>query len=275
PREKEPARAAVSVQPKTSQPERPFSVRAFDRPTVRPLPPPLAVGMFIRSLLCTPPRMRMRYRFLAVVPALFVAHLAAAQQRAVPAADYEHAEQFLSFNTNPLVFGTSVRPTWLADDRFWFRDVTPNGAELILVDPAKGTRTNCDPNPAACGIPADALAQGGRGGFGGRGGRGGRGAANQRPPESLSPDGSKAAFIRDWNLWMRDIASGRETQLTTDGVKDFGYATDNAGWTNSDRAVLLWSPDSKKIATFQQDQRGDGDMYLVSTRVGHPELRAW
>ena len=67
----------------------------------------------------------------------------------------------------------------------------------------------------------------------------------------------------------------RKRQLTTDGVKDFGYATDNAGWQSSDRPILLWSPDSKKMATFQQDQRGVGEMYLVNTQVGHPELRAW
>jgi dipeptidyl-peptidase-4 len=76
-------------------------------------------------------------------------------------------------------------------------------------------------------------------------------------------------------LWVRDVATGAETQLTTDGVKDFGYATDNAGWTRSDRAILLWSPDSKKIATYQQDQRGVGEMYLVNTQVGHPKLEAW
>ena len=82
-------------------------------------------------------------------------------------------------------------------------------------------------------------------------------------------------FIRDWNLWVRDVATGKETQLTTDGVKDFGYATDNAGWASSDRPIVLWSPDSKKIATFQQDQRGVGEMYLVNTQVGHPQLQAW
>jgi dipeptidyl-peptidase-4 len=38
---------------------------------------------------------------------------------------------------------------------------------------------------------------------------------------------------------------------------------------------VAWSPDSKKVATFQQDQRGVGEMYLVSTAVGHPELKAW
>lgn len=94
-------------------------------------------------------------------------------------------------------------------------------------------------------------------------------------PTELSPDGTKAAFIRDWNLWMRDVASGKETQLTTDGVKDFGYATDNAGWQHSDRPVVLWSPDSKKIATFEQDQRKVGEMYLVPVTNRHPKLEAW
>jgi len=90
-----------------------------------------------------------------------------------------------------------------------------------------------------------------------------------------SPDGRSEVFVRDWNLWLRDVASGRETPLTRDGVTDFGYATDNAGWTKSDRPIVVWSPDSKQVATFQQDQRKVGEMYLVSTKAGHPELQAW
>src|SRR4030095_15292437 len=90
-------------------------------------------------------------------------------------------------------------------------------------------------------------------------------AASQRaadPPNSvLSPDGSRAAFIRDFNLWVRETATGKDTQLTTDGVKDFGSATNNAGGIRGDRPVILWSPDSKKIATFQHDGRGVGEMY--------------
>ncbi|HEV2711093.1 MAG TPA: DPP IV N-terminal domain-containing protein [Edaphobacter sp.] len=91
----------------------------------------------------------------------------------------------------------------------------------------------------------------------------------------ISPDGTKVAFIRDYNLWVRDMTTSKETQLTKDGVKDFGYATDNAGWQQSDSAILVWSPDSKKIATFQQDQRKDGEMYLVPVTNGHPVLKAW
>ena len=94
-------------------------------------------------------------------------------------------------------------------------------------------------------------------------------------PSVVSPDGTRAAFIRNWNLWMRDVKTGAETQLTKDGVPDFGYATDNAGWTHSDKAILVWSPDSKKIATFQQDQRKTGLMYLVPVTNTHPVLEAW
>ena len=87
--------------------------------------------------------------------------------------------------------------------------------------------------------------------------------------------GGGRRFIRGNNLWVREVASGRETQLTTDGATDFGYATDNAGWTHSAKPILEWSPDSKRIATFQQDQRRSGEMYLVRTTIGHPQLEAW
>ena len=103
----------------------------------------------------------------------------------------------------------------------------------------------------------------------------GQGGFRGRNIEVLSPDKTKAAFIKDYNLWVRDIKTNEQKQLTTDGIKDFGYATDNAGWTSSDGAILRWSPDSKKIATFKQDQRNVGEMYLATTNVGHPTLKAW
>ena len=169
----------------------------------------------------------------------------------------------MTYNTTPLVVRSGVRPTWLPDGRFWYRVTTENGSEAFLVDPAKAAKTTCD-------LPA--CAAGGRG-AGGRGAGGGRGGAARN--DVPSPDGKRSVFIKDWNLWVRDVASGQETQLTTDGVKDFGFATDNAGWAKSDRPIVSWSPDSKKIATFQQDQRQVGEMYLVNTQVGHPTLQAW
>jgi dipeptidyl aminopeptidase/acylaminoacyl peptidase len=186
--------------------------------------------------------------------------------RPLTAADYARAERFMSWNTTPLVFRNGVSPTWVADDRFWYRVTTPTGSEAILVDPSKGTK-------APCTLPACASTTGSNAGGRGRG-RGGRGAA-PAVITSPSPDGKRAVFIRDWNLILRDNATGQETVLTTDGVRDFGYATDNAGWSKSDRPIVVWSPDSRRIATFQQDQRNVGEMYLVSTTAGHPQLQAW
>jgi dipeptidyl-peptidase 4 len=176
------------------------------------------------------------------------------------AADYARAEKFMGYNTAPLVSGGG-RVTWLPDERFWYRRTTAQGSEFVLINPTDGNRQTF-PNQAAlnAAIGAATATAGGQ-----------RGNSN----EILSPDGKRAAYIKDYNLWVRDIASGKETQLTTDGVKDYGYATDNAGWTQSDRAILAWSPDSKKIATFQQDQRKTGEMYLVETTNRHPKLKAW
>ncbi len=96
-----------------------------------------------------------------------------------------------------------------------------------------------------------------------------------RRKEHLSPNKKLAAYIDNYNLWVRDIKTGKRTQLTFDGKKNYGYATNNAGWIKSDNAVLKWSPNSDKIATFQQDAREVGMMYLTSTNVGHPKLEAW
>ncbi len=93
--------------------------------------------------------------------------------------------------------------------------------------------------------------------------------------ESLSPDKTRVAFARNYNLWVRDVASGKERQLTTDGVEDFGYGTDSAAGEHAHGAIVLWSPDSKKLAALKEDQRGVGKMYLVKAREGHPELESW
>jgi dipeptidyl-peptidase-4 len=194
--------------------------------------------------------------FRPLAPAVLTLALALpclSQSRTVTASDYARAEKLLGYNTNPLVLHAPGRPVWLPDDRFWYRVTTEKGNEIVLVDPARGTRSPCDAQQEVKCTPLP------------------RADANS----VLSPDRNRAAFIRDFNLWVRDIASGKETQLTKDGVKDFGYATDNAGWIRGDRPVVLWSPDSKKIATFQHDAQGVGEMYLVHTAVGHPTLEAW
>ena len=180
---------------------------------------------------------------------------AAQQTRQLTADDYARAERFLGTNTAPLVSGSIGTPTWLPDGRFWYRVTRAGRVEFVTVDPVRQTREVASEQPGASQSSTTPAAA---------------------PRDSVrSPDGRYAAFIRDFNLWVRDLTTNQDRALTADGVKDFGYATNNAGWINSDAPVLLWSPDSKKIATFQHDGRGVGDMYLVSTSVGAPRLEAW
>ena len=60
--------------------------------------------------------------------------------RQVSPADYARAEKYMGYNAGSLVFGATVRPVWLAGDRFWYRNTTPQGVEIVLVDPGAKTR---------------------------------------------------------------------------------------------------------------------------------------
>lgn len=172
----------------------------------------------------------------------------------VTSADYGRAESFMPHRTAQLVRHVAEAPTWLSNGRLWYRRSAADGGDVVLVQVANGsTRPVSEADQVALGISA----------------------AQAGPDEALSPDRRRAAFIRDHNLWVRELADGSSRPLTTDGILDFGYATDNAGWKHSARAIVSWSPDSKRIATYQQDQRGVAEMYLVKTRVGHPELESW
>ena len=51
-----------------------------------------------------------------------------AQSRAaVTVDDYQRAEKFMGYNTNPLVSNGPVRANWLPGDRFWYRNQGGNG----------------------------------------------------------------------------------------------------------------------------------------------------
>jgi len=172
------------------------------------------------------------------------------------AADYQHAVDMLGGNASKLI-DNAIQPKWLPDGKVWYRSLTENQSKYILFNPADGKRVVANTKKEFDGLVAKPENN------------------KESSNEVMSPDGKYVAFLRDWNLWIKEVATGTEKALTTDGVKDFGYATDNAGWKHSDKPILSWSPDSKKIATFQQDQRHVSNMYLVKTKVGSPELQEW
>jgi dipeptidyl aminopeptidase/acylaminoacyl peptidase len=87
------------------------------------------------------------------------------------------------------------------------------------------------------------------------------------PPatEVLSPDGTAVAFIRDYNLWVRETGAGHERQLTADGAEGFPYGhlllfdtgRVERRRTNTPEPVTAveWSPDGRYIATLREDTR--------------------
>lgn len=74
---------------------------------------------------------------------------------------------------------------------------------------------------------------------------------------SFSPDGNKVGFVRGNNIFIKDLASGKETQVTNDGNQNniINGATD---WVHEEEfafsVAYFWSPDSKKIAYYKFDE---------------------
>ncbi len=76
----------------------------------------------------------------------------------------------------------------------------------------------------------------------------------ERDPK-LSPDGKMVAFRRGWDLYALDIATSKETRLTTGGTETLRNGA--VDWVYPEELGLgtayWWSPDSKAIAYLQFD----------------------
>lgn len=162
---------------------------------------------------------------------------------------WERAARFLAGNVRQHLFNPQIRPHWLGDgDQFWYQHESPDGPRIMLVDAATGTQSAApdDFRPAP--------------------------APTAGPGETVSPDGTQAAFCRDHNLWLRDRASGAERQLTFDGTAHFAYgASTEMNLTTVSlqrRGIVLpanvaFSPDGRKLFTSRLDERAVQDLPLV------------
>ena len=226
-------------------------------------------------------------------------------ERAGTLEDYRRAESFLPWNIQKRAFRLSVQPNWInGSDRFWYRVQTRDGAEFVLVNPDVGTRQpafdharlasalslasgkpldhhtlpfqqitfvgdgqaiqfdiestrwTCDLSTYAC-VKEDKPSE-----------------SAEAEAELRSPDEHWAAFVRDYNLWLRDLHSGAERQLTSDGERYHEYGTPPESRTTAvtDRLIdkqlapcAAWSPDSKRIVSHRIDQRPVRDMHLLQS----------
>ena len=99
----------------------------------------------------------------------------------------------------------------------------------------------------------------------------------------FSPDSSMVTYVRDNNIFVEPVASGKATQLTADGSETTINGTSD--WVYEEelgvRDGFRWSPDSKRIAYWQFDTTGVGifslinntdSVYPVITRIPYPKV---
>ncbi len=99
---------------------------------------------------------------------------------------------------------------------------------------------------------------------------------------TFSPDGTKIAFVRDNNIIMVDLSTGKEQQVTIDG-KINEIINGASDWVYEEEfgfsKAFFWSPDSKKIAYYRFDESNVkeyqltyyGDLYPEQYKYKYPK----
>src|SRR3989475_1434612 len=113
---------------------------------------------------------------------------------------------------------------------------------------------------------------------------GGNGPASTLMFAKFSPDGGRVGWVRygEYNLYVEDVASGKITQLTSDGSRTTINGTFD--WVYEEELGLQdgwrWNPDGLSIAYWQLDATGVRDfllynvtdsLYAFTTPVQYPK----
>jgi dipeptidyl aminopeptidase/acylaminoacyl peptidase len=91
-----------------------------------------------------------------------------------------------------------------------------------------------------------------------------------------SPDGKWTVFVRDSNLFLRELGTTNQTQLTTDGCATNSYARNEQAnraiemqYDQRDPATptpeVFWSPDSKHLVAMCHQPGTDRRVYLIQS----------
>jgi dipeptidyl-peptidase-4 len=207
--------------------------------------------------------------------------------------DYLRAQQFLPANLRRSVYVADVSAHWInKTNRFWYQKVSPKGSEFVLVDANHNNSASAFDHERL----AAALSRGSKRRYSSSelpfdtieftdDGRAIRFKIDKtqwtctlssneckdrpadNPYETLSPNKQWAAYVRDHNLYLRNISTGTTTQLTQDGVQGWDYATplpplgllvEQGTEDVKQPPAVFWSADSSKLITHRIDSRSAG-----------------
>ncbi|MFN0180747.1 MAG: DPP IV N-terminal domain-containing protein [Gemmatimonadales bacterium] len=216
--------------------------------------------------------------------------------QAVTKEDFAAASRLLEGNLRGTVRNQSVEPRWLGDrGSFWYRRDEPGGASYAWFDAATRTKRPLFDHGALAAALSKVLGGGEAAATAEALGlsdvvvtadrrrlhatRGGKAVACELVPMACavsdrvpvdpallpSPNGARAVAIRRHNLVVRDLATGQETALTTDGGPYFAYGslTDQSLVTIPRRRAgtplppvgTSWSPDGRYVLAPRVDER--------------------
>ena len=82
----------------------------------------------------------------------------------------------------------------------------------------------------------------------------------------FSPDASRVAYVSKQNIYVEELATGKNTQITRDGGANIINGTFDWVYEEEldDRDGFRWSPDGKNIAYWQSDTKNIGTFYLIN-----------
>jgi dipeptidyl-peptidase-4 len=232
----------------------------------------------------------MRTQIAAGVLSLAVAGGAvAAPTTAEMSARYAQAQASTAAALGPLVLNASVSPNWIDGGGFWYRRARAGGGEFRVVQASGVAQAAFDHARLATSVSQAASATVGPWALNVTNLEPGRRievtvdgkivrctladyrcAAPVAPPakdprQTLSPDGRKAVFVKGNDLWLKDVDSGSEKALTTDGEAYYawGKLPDSALLTlvNERHSLPLppwgasWSPNGRYLIASRIDER--------------------
>ena len=206
---------------------------------------------------------------------------------------YENADKFLPDNATASMFNVSITPNWInGTNSFWYTKNDREGKKFMLVDTvnltkdeafdhellakslSKASRTEVNSSdlpfdkitflPGMSSIRFSAFDKSWQCDLNSYLVINASPWAEESEGELLSPDGKLAVFVKDHNLWIRELETNETYPLTSDGIKDYAYGeySDNYNEKLSQERLGIkskplaeWSPDSRRIATFKMDER--------------------